>query len=209
MTDKFKKIINISDLNKLIINNNYVINCKSNKNKDSSSISSLIKKKLSQSECIKFGIAIEKIFLDIVLNYTNLKNIKVKNKIGIKETDHLFSDDNKKIIYYAEFKSNINLDTEKSKSTYTKCLIIKEELKNKYPDYKINWCIVACRYTNKNKIPNNLINKYIIVKNNMYGINDYLKLLNINIYFTFRNYCVFLNTLSDNMFNDNIKENNL
>ena len=98
----------------------------------------MIKRELSQSDCIKLGNGLEKIFYDIVLQYTKLKDIKPKNKKGKKEKDHLFCDETNKIIYYAEFKSNINLDTEKSKSTYQKCLNIVIELKEKYPDYTIN-----------------------------------------------------------------------
>ena len=48
---------------------------------------------------------------------TQYKNIKEKNTKGKKETDHLFMDVNNKIIYYAEIKSNLNLDTEKSNET--------------------------------------------------------------------------------------------
>lgn len=187
-------------LDLIIKNNNYIKNCKSNKGKDIDSLSYLITRELSQSDCIKLGNGLEKIFYDIVLHHTKLKDIKPKNKKGKKEKDHLFCDEVNKIIYYAEFKSNINLDTEKSKSTYKKCLNIVTELEEKYQGYTIKWCLVGCRYINNNNIPNKLKYKYISIKNNLFGINEYLKLLNINICFTFNNYCKFLNNIANAMF---------
>lgn len=199
--NKQKKQTNIiNKLENIINSNNYIINSKSNKKKDDDSLSSLIKRELSQSDCIKLGNAIEKIFYDIVLNYTNLKDIKPKNKKGKKEKDHLFCDEDNKIIYYAEFKSNINLDTEKSKSTYKKCLDIVEELNNKFQDYTIKWCLVGCRYIDIDKIPNKLKHKYNIIEKNLFGINEYLQLLGCNLHFTFDEYCKFLNIIANKMF---------
>ena len=54
-----------------------------------------------------------------------LKNIKSNTKKGDKETDHLFIDDLNKNIYYAELKSNLNLDTEKRKGRELYRLIMK------------------------------------------------------------------------------------
>lgn len=188
------------ELSLIIENNSYIKNCKSNKKKDIDSLSYLIIRELSQSDCIKLGNGLEKIFYDIVLTYTKLKDIKPKNKKGKKEKDHLFCDETNKIIYYAEFKSNINLDTEKSKSTYEKCLNIVRELEKKYPNYTIEWGLIGCRYINNITIPTKLKNKYNRIEKNLYGINDYLNLLNINIHFTFNNYCKFLNKLANTMF---------
>jgi hypothetical protein len=188
------------ELDLIIKNNNYIKNCKSNKNKDIDSLSYLISRELSQSDCIKMGNGLEKIFYDIVLYHTKLKDIKPKNKKGKKEKDHLWCDEDNKIIYYAEFKSNINLDTEKSKSTYEKCQNIVIELKKKFPEYDIKWCLVCCRYINNINIPNKLKYKYNTIKNNLFGVNEYLSLLNINLSFTFSRYCNFLNKIADEMF---------
>lgn len=184
----------------LIENNEYIKLCKSNKKKDENSLSSLINRKLSQSDCIKLGNGLEKLLCDIILKNTSLKNIKQKNSKGRKERDHLFCDEENKIIYYAELKSNINLDTEKSKSTYVKCLHIVEELRLEYPEYKIEWCLLACRYISNDKIPEVLKNKYKEIKENLFGINDYLNLLHINKLFTKNSYSIFLNKIADKMF---------
>lgn len=199
--DYIKKQHNtLLEFSSLIENNSYIKNCKSNKKKDINSLSYLIRRELSQSDCIKLGTGLEKIFYDIVLQYTNLIDIKPKNKKGKKEKDHLFCDEINKIIYYSEFKSNINLDTEKSKSTYQKCLNIVNELEEKYSDYTIKWGLVACRYISNVAIPNKLKHKYVIIKKNLFGINDYLNLLNINKNFTSTSYSKFVNKLADTMF---------
>lgn len=51
----YKHNIYMNELNNIITHNNYVINCKSNKKKDVDSLSSLINRNLSQSDCIKLG----------------------------------------------------------------------------------------------------------------------------------------------------------
>lgn len=191
-----------NDLTILISNCEYIQQCSSNKSKDICSLSSLIKMPLSQSDCIKLGIGCEKLFCDIILKNTNCTNIKRKNKKGQKETDHLFCDEEKKVIYYAELKANINLDTEKSKSTYQKCLQIVDELKEEYPGYEIKWCLLAFRFIDYEKIPPLIQKKYTEIKDNLFGINQYLKLLNIDLEFSEETYSSLLNQIADAMFSD-------
>lgn len=186
-----------------IINKNvYIRDCKSNKKKDEGSLSSLITRNLSQSDCIKLGNAVERVLYDIVMSKTEFRDIKPKNTKGKKEKDHLFCDEKNKRIIYAELKSNINLDTEKSKSTSNKCLAIVEELKSQYINYTIEWCLLGCRYLSIKNIPKNLRHKYkdIDPNNHLFGVNDYLKLLNINITFTKQQYSLFLNDIANKMF---------
>mgnify|MGYP005734534329 CR=1 FL=1 len=85
-----KEIVEEDYLQSIICNNDYVKNCKSNKYKDRNSLSYLINKPMSQSDCIKLGIGVEKITTDIILHKTNYENIKQRNIKGKKETDHLF-----------------------------------------------------------------------------------------------------------------------
>lgn len=87
---------------------------------DNESLSTLIDIPLCQSEKIQFGNRMENMFSLFITMNTQYKNIKEKNSKGKKETDHLFMDVNNKIIYYAELKSNLNLDTEKSVETVQK-----------------------------------------------------------------------------------------
>ena len=196
-----EKEFKLDDLYEIINKNEYIKNCKSNKKKDFNSLSYLIDKNLSQSDCIKLGIGIEKFLVDLILQYShNLKSIKEKNMKGIKEKDHLFIDEKNKIIYYSELKSNINLDTEKSKTTSNKCLEIVKQLEEKYKNYQIKWCLLGLRYLDYNEIPKVIQGKYTNIKENLYGINQYLNMLNISISLTKEEYKKLLNKISDTMF---------
>ncbi len=190
------------DFKDVIDNNIYVTNCKSNKKKDINSLSYLIDMHLSQSDCIKMGVGVENILREYILKKCpNLKNIKKKNKKGKKEKDHLFKDKKNKIIYYAELKSNINLDTEKSKSTYNKCLQILEELKEKYKEYTIKMFLLSVRHYTKASIPSTILSKYKIIENNLVGMNEYFEALSITDKFKDENeYKKMLNYLAKKMF---------
>lgn len=192
---------NIEDeLCDLMKSNAYISNCKSNKKKDPNSLTSLITKQLSQSDCIKLGNGCEKLFIDIILQKSKLKNIKPKNKKGKKERDHLFEDEDNKIIYYSELKANINLDTEKSKSTYSKCQSIVKELHEEYPNHTIKWCLLGYRYLDYKDIPEVIQKKYGPIKDNLFGVNQYLSMLNIDLQFTNETYKSFLNKMAEQMF---------
>lgn len=188
--------------NKLIHLNKYILQCKSNKKKEFNSLSYLINCNLSQSENIKLGFGLEKILSDIILyENKNLLSINTTKSIkNIKQKDHLFINEKLKIIYYAELKSNLNLDTEKSKSTSNKCLSIFKELKEKFPNYKIKMNLVGTRYYSKALIPEKIIKKF---KFKPVGLSEYMKELKVN--FLIKNeeeYKLFLNYLVDKMFNN-------
>jgi len=188
------------DLARLIAENEYITNCSSNSNKDLCSLSYLITRPMSQSECIRLGIGYEKLLVEIILQNTKLMNAKTQNKKGEKEKDHLFVDTENKIVYYAELKANINLDTEKSKSTYNKCLDIVKELEQEYSDYEINWCLLGFRFLNYRDIPSTIQKKYTPITNHLFGINQYLELLHVDLHFTEDRYARFLNNIADAMF---------
>jgi hypothetical protein len=199
---EYDKIIDIANLKIIIKNNNYVKNCTSNKKKDYNSLSYLVDKTLSTSDCIKLGIGLEKVLVDIILQTNNkLENIKTKNKAGTKERDHLFKCEELKTIYYAEIKCNLNLDTEKSKTTIEKCLQIFQELKNEFPEYTIKMYLVGGRYYTKKIIPLVISKKYVILNESLVGINEYFNELNVNIIFNCEEpYKEFINVLADSMF---------
>ena len=190
------------DLIQYIQDCSYIQECTSNKQKDPDSLSYLIDIDMTQSDKIKLGTGCEKLLSDIILKKTSFENIKKKNKKGKKETDHLFVDNVEKKIYYAELKGNLNLDTEKSKATYKKCLSIVEELKKEYKDYEVKWCLVNLRYLDYDNIPATTSKKYDIIKDNVFGINQYLELLNIKIIFNDATYKEFLNKIANAMFSN-------
>ncbi len=172
------------ELKEIINKNIYIKKCKSNKNKDINSLSYFYADlNLSQSDNIKVGNGLEKLLIDIVKKNIELKDIKKKNIKGIKERDNIFMDEKKKKIIYAELKSNLNLDTEKSKDTVKKCEEIEKEIKKEYPEYEISMNLVGLRYYKKEIIPEIIKKKYEKICNNVIGVNDYLKELGLNYKF--------------------------
>jgi len=204
MENMVKSIEEKNSLNwmKMVDTNSYIQSSISNKSKDINSLSSLIHRDLSQSDCIKLGTGIEKVLVDCILAQNpNLENIKQKNKKGIKERDHLFKDEINKTIYYAELKSNLNLDTEKCKSTSAKCIQIVDELKSEFVDYDIELSLVGLRYFYTKDLPKNISNKYISIQNNVVGVNEYMTKLKAYPGFqTEEKYQEFLNYIADSMF---------
>ena len=68
----------MEDLKKLIKENLYITQTSSNKKKDPNSLSSIVNRNLSQSDCIKLGTGIEKLLVDLILQkseHSELKNI--------------------------------------------------------------------------------------------------------------------------------------
>lgn len=175
----------------------YLKNVISNPNKDYNSLSYLIKDLiLSQSDCIKLGTGLEKLLKEIILKTTDLVDIRPKNTKGEKEKDHLFEDKKRKIIYYAELKSNLNLDTEKSKNTADKVKNIEDELIEKYPYHKIKISLLGLRYYTIERCSQIIKNKYTIIGNNLVGVNEYFIKLGINFQFTEEQYSLFINNIA-------------
>jgi DNA mismatch repair ATPase MutL len=165
----------------------------------------LIDRELSQSDCIKLGYGIESVMKDYILSKNErLINIKSTNKKGQKEKDHLFKDEIAKTIYYAELKSNLNLDTEKCKSTTEKCLFLERELSIENPNYNVKMFLVNNRYLHKDVIPNAIMKKYNRIENNVVGTCDYFEALGVHFPFSREEeYTSWLNYLADMMFTDN------
>jgi|688.fasta_scaffold1071083_1 hypothetical protein len=189
-------------LSEIINNNTYLNTCVSNKSKDCNSLSSIVKRDMSQSDCIKLGIGVEKVLTDIILkSNTDIVDIRPNNKKGEKERDHLFQNEKKKEIYYAENKSNLNLDTEKSKSTIEKCISIKKDLEQKYTGYKIFMFLLGLRYVDISLCPKNIKNKYKDIEEHLVGINEYMHILDTHIHFENEmQYSQFINEIADKMF---------
>ena len=67
-----------------------------------------------------------------------------------------------------------------------------------YPDYQIKWCLLA--QLAFDDIQPIIKKKYEAIENNVFGVNQYLDMLNIEFKFTPQQYTEFINTLADNMF---------
>ena len=121
---------------------------------------------------IKIGRNFEKWFKYIVedCGMELLPDGVVKNVIGqkSKDIDLLFADTVNKIIYYRELKSNIELDTEKLPATYQKVDKIKDYVSTEYPEYKIDFSIMAWAIYEKKDLPSKCKSK--IKQCNMNGV---------------------------------------
>lgn len=187
----------------------YIKNCYSNEQKEVHSLSVLVSRKLSQSDCIKLGHGFEKCLNDVITKHNNkeLKNIKPNNSKNKKEKDHLFKDEVNKVIYYAELKSNLNLDTEKSVSTYKKCQDIERELAEEYPEYTIIMKLLSNRHYTTENIPDFIRRKYEPILDNLIGVNEYLVLLGVDYQFeNEEKYKEKINFIADEMFKEKPKK---
>ncbi len=195
-----KIIVSQEIIDTIIYDNKYLNKCKNEKKipKNQESISYLLKTNgiiLSQSQSIKFGILLEHIISDIISKLsTSFINIKQKNTKNIKEKDHLWLNNHTKTIVYAEFKSNIELDTEKSKSTIKKCIDIKNDLIQKYPQHTIIMNLVALRYFDTSHI-SSVKKKYSEISDHLTGLNQYLQLFGFQYDF-FQNETHYISFLS-------------
>lgn len=202
------KMLNISsvDLSPLksfnaIIKTNKYINTKTESKSDIHSFCTLSKRKLEQSQNIMLGICMEQLFKDSIKEKSDWEDIRPNKVIkGSKETDHLWKNSRTKQIIYAEQKNNINLDTEKSKSTDDKVYNISINLTKEYPDYKVSSYILAARYlSNKEKIATDKIKKY--TKTNILGVNEFLWLFNIVPIKDYNEYSIIINAIVERKFN--------
>lgn len=145
---------------------------------DPNSFCSIIDVQLSQSQKIKTGKLMEELLSDYILSFGLVQNIRPKNTKGFSEYDHLFSKDN--VIYYAELKANLNLDTEKSKATVNKCIHNVSRLEQAFPGKTIKWGLVSLRSLKTEDILPYTRSKYTKIANNLLGLQDYLGMLDIN-----------------------------
>lgn len=198
--------VTFDDILKIIDENEYVKNCVSNQSSSIHSLSYLISGDRSQSDRIKCGNAVEKILRDMATKLTACKVVPRKNKKGLKEKDILLMDNTNKKIYYAEIKCNLDLDTEKSRSTFEKCQSIRDELtsiiesEDKLSGYTLEWCLLGARYLHFDDIPHTIAKKYVDIEGNVFGVNQFLEMVGVPFQYTMDQYVGQLNYMAEAMF---------
>lgn len=110
----------------------------------------------------------------------------IKNVIGgkSKDIDLLFMDDVKKIVYYRELKSNLDLDTEKLPATYEKIKKITKYLRSEYPSYKIDSSLMAWAVYEEKDLPKRYNSKIKKCNDNNVSVSfpiDLFEILGANI----------------------------
>jgi len=118
---------------------------------------------IPQSVSIVFGTLFEEALNDLIERCTSFEaitNSKAKTYItseckltsvakGNKDVDILFRNDN--TIFYRESKCNLLLDSEKSKATANKVIMIAERLRALYPNCKIDAALLNMDWDGKKK----------------------------------------------------------
>lgn len=118
-------------------------------------------KNLPQSASIKFGRLFEELLNDCVEKsdeFISITSSVKKTYItptselthrakGNKDIDILFKKEN--VVYYRECKCNLFLDSEKSKTTASKVLQVKERLQKLYPDCTIDFAVLSMQWDGK------------------------------------------------------------
>jgi len=175
--------IDISLLEKVVLNEAN-IKALTNKKSDDYNISKLLGIKLTQSQSIRFGKKFEKIVGDLILlakdteleekTILDIYELNDKNSIktkGKKNVDMIFKKNNKR--YYFELKTNMNLDSEKSKITDEKIKQVTNYFEKKYNEKIISGCL-TCWYGPEKKIVNKL-------KTDIYYMKDLFEILDFKI----------------------------
>jgi hypothetical protein len=166
---------------------------------DPASLCSLLSRKVSQSTNIRLGNELEAIFNHYIVETCGISDLRTRVKKGEHQTDFL-AKTNPSTIVYGEFKSNINLDTEKRKATREKVTHVSEQLRERNPDCSVLSYLVSLRYLKKADIPPTLVTSYHDV--NLVGIADFFgDVLKhpVSELSSYENYSEFLMTIVDRL----------
>jgi hypothetical protein len=130
----------------------YISSLKTKNTEDAASLCSLLTRKVSQSTNIRLGNELESILNLYATGHINAEDLRPKKaKKGEHQRDWLRR--MARSIIYGEFKSNINLDTEKRKATIAKVIAVSDELVEAYPDDAVRPFLVSLRYLRVGDIP--------------------------------------------------------
>lgn len=172
--------MNILDIKKIIINEKN-ISYLEDKEDNPFNIKKLLDTKLSQSQSIKFGNMFQLIIKDIIKStgrevltqqFADVYGVgESKLNKGHKDIDIWFISDNK--MYYFEVKTNLDLDSEKSKATDNKVNDITEWMKQNYKDYEVTSGVLSCWWDKEPGLP-------VKVKN-VFFMKDFFEILKIDI----------------------------
>jgi hypothetical protein len=165
------------------------------------SLSYLLKRPVSQSHCIRLGNTLEDVFNTTINDYidkTYQRQVSARNEKGKHQKDMLFVNLATKHVIYAEYKSNIELDTEKCIATVQKIKDVTQELA--VDGYMVSAYLVSLRYLSKSDIPKTCAKKYTDVQ--LVGIREFLNtVLGIRMAEceNYETYSTFLEVISSNL----------
>jgi hypothetical protein len=150
----------------------YISNLRSKNTEDAASMCSLLTRKVSHSTNIRLGNELESILNLYATAHIPAEDLRPKNvKKGEHQLDWLRRFPNS--IVYGEFKSNINLDTEKRKATIEKIISVGNDLVKVYPGETVMPFLVSLRFLRYDDIPPHMAKNYSGVK--LIGVADFFE----------------------------------
>lgn len=168
------------DIKSIVINESNIDYIK-DANEDSFNISKLLGIVLSHSQSVRAGNLFQKIVKDIVksaggqlipVQFADVYNVgETKQNKDKKDIDIWFKIDNK--MYYFEVKTNMNLDSEKSRATDKKVSDIANWISQEYPGYEVISGVISCWYEKEVGLP-------VKIKKSFF-MKDLFKILDIEI----------------------------
>lgn len=183
------------------------VNAQHNKvTRNDSSMSSLIQYKLSQSQCIRIGNALEKILHYWIEHEQDVpwNRLATPVKKNEHQQDILMVHKNNQEVIYAEIKANIELDTEKVSKTIMKVRNVHHILGAKHPTCKVHSFLISGRYLTYDDIPQDLVRRYASLYDegiHLLGINDFLSRVGISYQFSgYEEYRHFWTGIAKHMF---------
>lgn len=137
----------------------------------------LRKRNPPQSVLIRMGNLLENVIKTLVHTHTALQSLSSEMKFDdvCHILDWIGIDEVQKKIFVSEFKSNINLDTEKTLSVCKKLKKCKEILENTYPNFQVECIVVNLTKTRTSDIIPSLRSKFEKNGVNIYGVNHFFR----------------------------------
>lgn len=178
----------------------YIQSLKPKRTDDPMSLCSLLTRKVSQSTNIRLGNELEVIYNKYALASCGVVDLRpAKCAKGEHQKDFLVELPGD-VVVYGEFKSNINLDTEKRKATREKVNAVTEALRTQYKGKTIAPFLVSLRYLRMTDIPEATMSSYSDVK--LVGIADFFRDVlkhPVEELETYESYSKFLMSVVDNL----------
>lgn len=164
---------------------------------DEASLRSLVTRAITQSTCIRLGNELE----TLVNLRIHGETMRGGHRAGIRQKDFLYELPNTATLVYGEFKSNLNLDTEKRQATIAKVNAMAQDLEllERYPGWRIDTYLVSLRWLRTQDIPARYRASYANVQ--LIGIADFLDRIGhaFDIFSSYDAYSAFLLELANTL----------
>jgi hypothetical protein len=162
---------------------------------DDASLRTLVARAITQSTCIRLGNELEKLI-----------NLRIHGAVqggghqaGQRQCDFLLEQPGR--VIYAEFKSNINLDTEKRRETIEKVNRMPQDphLRARYPNQTIAPYLVSLRWLRTQDIPARYRASYAAAP--LIGIASFLEMIGhpFDVFNSYEAYSAFLLSLANRL----------